>query len=107
MYITYLGHAGFVAETDDVVVIMDPWLSPFGCFDASWFQLPRNHHLAALVNEKIRDARRAIFVYISHEHQDHYDRDFLDSLPTRDFSLLIPGFTDSSLQSRLSTYSCG
>jgi hypothetical protein len=26
MHVTYLGRAGFIAETDDVIVIMDPWV---------------------------------------------------------------------------------
>jgi len=106
MHITYLGHAGFVAETDDVIVIMDPWLSPSGAFDASWFQLPCNHHLASLVYEKLRDPRRSIFLYVSHEHQDHLDVNFLNSLPVRRFSLLLPAFSRSALMSRFSNYEC-
>ncbi|RZU38918.1 Rieske 2Fe-2S domain-containing protein [Edaphobacter modestus] len=106
MNITYLGHAGFIAETNDVVVIMDPWLSPTGAFDASWFQLPRNHHLASLVYEKLQDPRRPIFLYISHEHQDHLDIEFLNSLPARRFTLLLPAFSRSVLMSRFSDYAC-
>jgi UDP-MurNAc hydroxylase len=106
MHITYLGHAGFIAETDDVIVIMDPWLSPTGAFDASWFQFPCNHHLAPLVYEKLQDPRRHIFLYISHEHQDHLDVEFLNGLPTRRFTLLIPEFSRSALMSRFSDYAC-
>ena len=106
MHITFLGHAGFVVETDEVIVIMDPWVSPTGAFDASWFQLPRNHHLASLVYEKLRDSRRSIFLYISHEHQDHLDINFLNSLPVRRFSLLLPAFSRSALSSRFSDYAC-
>jgi UDP-MurNAc hydroxylase len=71
MYITYLGHAGFIVETDDAIIITNPWLSPTGAFYAAWFQLPRNHHLVSLVYEKLLDPRRSIFLYVSHEHQDH------------------------------------
>ncbi len=106
MHITYLGHAGFLAETDDAIVVMDPWLSPTGAFDASWFQLPRNHHLASFVYEKLRDPRRSIFLYVSHEHQDHLDFNFLNSLPVRRFSLLLPAFSRSALMSRFSNYKC-
>ncbi|HEY4046201.1 MAG TPA: Rieske 2Fe-2S domain-containing protein [Acidobacteriaceae bacterium] len=106
MQITYLGHAGFVAETEDVIVIMDPWLSSTGAFDASWFQLPCNHHLATFVYEKLRDTRRSIFLYVSHEHQDHLDINFLNSLPVRRFSLLMPSFSRSALMSRFSNYEC-
>src|ERR1700754_1269596 len=106
MKITYLGHAGFIAETDDVIVIMDPWLSPTGAFDSSWFQLPCNHHLSSLVYEKLRDPRRPIFLYISHEHQDHLDIEFLNSLPSRRFTLLLPAFSRAVLMSRFSQYAC-
>jgi UDP-MurNAc hydroxylase len=106
MRITYLGHAGFVVETDDVIVIMDPWLSPTGAFDASWFQLPRNHHLASLVHEKLRDPRRSILLYVSHEHQDHLDFGFLSGLPVRRFKLLLPAFGRSALMSRFAGYQC-
>jgi UDP-MurNAc hydroxylase len=106
MQITYLGHAGFIAESDDVIVIMDPWLSPTGAFDASWFQLPRNHHLASLVYEKLQDPKRSIFIYISHEHQDHLDVEFLNSLPARRFTLLFPAFSRLVLMSRFSDYKC-
>jgi UDP-MurNAc hydroxylase len=106
MRITYLGHAGFIVETNDVLVIMDPWLSPTGAFDSSWFQMPRNHHLAPLVYEKLRDPQRSIYLYISHEHQDHFDVEFLNSLPVRRFSLLVPEFSRSALAEHFSGYEC-
>jgi UDP-MurNAc hydroxylase len=106
MQITYLGHAGFIAETNDAIVIMDPWLSPTGAFDSSWFQLPRNHHLVPAVHELLRDARRSIYIYVSHEHQDHLDIEFLNSLPSRRFSLLLPAFSRLELAARFANYRC-
>lgn len=106
MNITYLGHAGFVVETSEAIVIMDPWLSETGAFDSSWFQLPRNHHLAPLVYEKLRDDRRALFIYVSHEHQDHFDIKFLRSLPNRRFTLLVPEFGRSALMEHFAEYEC-
>ncbi|MEG9438359.1 MBL fold metallo-hydrolase [Edaphobacter sp. HDX4] len=106
MQITYLGHAGFIVETADAAVIMDPWLSETGAFDSSWFQLPRNHHLGPLVYEKLRDQRRALYVYVSHEHQDHFDITFLKSLPVRRFTLLVPEFGRSALMEHFEGYEC-
>jgi UDP-MurNAc hydroxylase len=97
MYIHYLGHAGFLLETKRMIVLMDPWLSPSGAFDSAWFQLPRNHHLAAFVQESMNDSTRDRFIYISHEHKDHYDPSFLRSLSTRDFTFIIPRFRRDSL----------
>ena len=106
MKITFLGHAGFCVETSDTVVITDPWLSPTGAFDSAWFQLPRNHHLAAFVQEKLGDSHRERFVYISHEHKDHLDLAFLDSLRCRDFTVVIPDFRRDYLVNAFADYRC-
>jgi UDP-MurNAc hydroxylase len=106
MLITSLGHAGFLVETESAVLVADPWLSPTGGFDAAWFQFPRNHHLAALVQEKLSDASRSRYVYISHEHKDHFDKSFLDSLQCRDFTLVLPKFDRSALVDEMSSYGC-
>lgn len=92
MDVTYLGHAGFCVETDDVVVVMDPWLSPSGAFDMAWYQFPCNHHLAALVQEKLRTPGKQKYVYLSHEHKDHFDPAFLESLQTDEFTFVIAAF---------------
>ena len=106
MKITFLGHAGFCVETPEVIVITDPWLSPTGAFDSAWFQLPRNHHLAAFVQEKLGDRHRERYVYISHEHKDHLDLAFLDSLRSRDFTVVIPDFRRNYLVKAFSDYRC-
>jgi len=104
--ITALGHAGFLVETDAAIIVADPWLSPSGAFDAAWFQFPRNHHLAALVQEKLADQRKARYLYISHEHKDHFDTPFLDSLECRDFTVLLPHFHRPALAQALADYRC-
>ena len=98
MLITYLGHAGFCVETSRSIVIMDPWLSPTGAFDASWFQYPCNHHLAALVQEKLQDPTKERYLYISHEHKDHFDIAFLKSLAARDFTLVLAHYRRPALR---------
>jgi UDP-MurNAc hydroxylase len=106
MQITFLGHAGFLVETESAVLVADPWLSPSGAFDAAWFQFPRNHHLAALVQEKLADARKDRYLYISHEHKDHYDKPFLDSIQSRDFTVILPKFDRPALLDAMSGYGC-
>ena len=73
MEIRFLGHAGFVVAS-------------------AWMQLPQNHHLAPLVREKLSDTRKERFLYVSHEHEDHFDRAFLASIPRRDFTAVVPRF---------------
>ncbi len=98
MLITYLGHAGFCVETAEAIVIMDPWLSPHGAFDSSWFQLPCNHHLAALLQEKLHDRGKERFIYVSHEHKDHFDLPLLRSLDSRDFTFVAPKYQRPALR---------
>jgi UDP-MurNAc hydroxylase len=92
MQIGYLGHAGFVVETERSVVVADPWVSRHGAFASAWMQLPQNHHLAAPLRAKLADPRKPRFVYVSHEHGDHFDRDFLASLRGADVTFVVPRF---------------
>jgi len=88
------------------MVIMDPWLSPSGAFDLAWFQYPCNHHLAALVQEKLKYTSKDRYIYISHEHKDHFDIEFLNSLKVRDFKFIIPLFRRCALLESLKKYDC-
>lgn len=106
MEITFLGHAGFCVETPSTILVTDPWLSPMGAFDSAWFQFPRNHHLAAYVQEKLADSRKERFLYVSHEHKDHLDVAFLNSLVSRDFTIVIPDFRRTYLRSAFADYEC-
>jgi len=99
MELTYLGHAGFCVETPEVTVVMDPWLSPEGAFDSAWFQFPRNHDLAPLVIAKLADSKKERFVYVSHEHQDHFDPGFLRQLNCADLTFIVPSFQRAALRS--------
>jgi UDP-MurNAc hydroxylase len=92
MIITYLGHAGFCIETSSTILVMDPWLSPFGAFDSAWFQYPRNHHLAQIVIDLFNTSDKEKYIYLSHEHKDHFDPVFLQSLENRDFTFILAKF---------------
>ncbi|MFI5263512.1 MAG: Rieske 2Fe-2S domain-containing protein [Candidatus Kapaibacterium sp.] len=71
MIIQSLGHAGFLIEAGDDIILADPWLAPAGAYAASWFPFPSN----ASVNPDTLE--RATILYISHWHQDHLDEWFL------------------------------
>jgi UDP-MurNAc hydroxylase len=106
MDIRFLGHAGFVVETESAIVVADPWLSREGAFASGWMQLPRNHHLAPLVREKLSNPAKERFVYVSHEHEDHFDRAFLASLPGRDFTAVVPRFRRRALVDTMRALGC-
>lgn len=101
MQITYLGHAGFLVETERAILVTDPWLSPEGAFDSAWFQFPCNHGLASFAREKLRDVSKKRFVYISHEHQDHFDTNFLKTLNAEELTFLVPHFQREALRVHL------
>lgn len=106
MRITFIGHAGFVVETASAVVVMDPWLSPRGAFDSGWMQLPRNHHLAPQVRELLESSPKQRFLYVSHEHKDHFDPEFLETVRQRDFTVVIPRFQRTALRDMFQAYGC-
>jgi UDP-MurNAc hydroxylase len=101
MQITYLGHAGFLVEMESAILVVDPWLSPEGAFDSGWFQFPCNHHLAPFLRAKLEDSDKKKFVYVSHEHQDHYDLKFLSSLPNNNLTYIVAQFQRGEIREQL------
>ena len=71
MIITSLGHAGFLIEAGNDIILADPWLDPTGAYAASWFPYPSNSSI------DLNDLERATILYISHWHKDHLDEWFL------------------------------
>ena len=94
MRIKYLGHAGLRVDGADVRLLMDPWLSERGAFQASWYQFPANAHLdrSALLE--------CDFVTVSHEHLDHMDLSVLANLPPAT-TVLIPRYPSPAFRDRL------
>src|SRR3990167_2905047 len=108
MHIQYLGHSGFCVGTMHAIIVMDPWLSTHGAFDAAWFQYPKNHHLADDLRVLLANSPKEKFIYISHEHKDHFDIDFLMSLQPRDFTLILADFMHPVVRTHLGllNYTC-
>jgi UDP-MurNAc hydroxylase len=71
MKVTALGHAGLKVETPRTMLLVDPWFSPEGAFQGSWFQYPDNSFVLgpSLLNPAA--------IVISNEHLDHVDPWFL------------------------------
>lgn len=102
--ITHLGHAGMIFENEDVVIISDPWIYP-GAYCNSWYQYPRNDHMGKVVREKI-DGPKDVYIFVSHEHVDHYDPRFLNSLPNRDFRIIIADYRRPFMLEWFKKYEC-
>jgi UDP-MurNAc hydroxylase len=93
--VTALGHAGLKVETDRATLLVDPWFSPEGAFQASWFPFPDNSHL--LDGTLLRDP---LAVVISHEHLDHVDPWFLARVPSS-VPVIIPRYASPVLRQKV------
>jgi UDP-MurNAc hydroxylase len=86
----FLGHAGFVVRHAGVSLVCDPWLSESGAFLRSWHQFPPNDFIDP------RSLHDADFLYLSHRHFDHFDRDLLAAFPKEKVTVVIAEYlTDS------------
>jgi UDP-MurNAc hydroxylase len=94
MKVTALGHAGLKVETGKATLLCDPWFSPEGTFNASWFQFPDNSHI--LTPELCRPTAIAI----SHEHLDHIDPWFLAKVPAS-VPVIIPHYPSPVLKQKI------
>ena len=90
MEIKFYGHACIYIKTSSVSIVTDPWFSISGAFLSTWFQFPDNTEL------DLTPLRNVDYVVLSHEHQDHFDIDFLKTINPRT-KIIIPKYTDSYL----------
>ena len=87
---TYYGHNCFLFETDSNLFLIDPWFSNKGAFFGSWFQYPANHQYADVVTQAAK--HKALVVFVTHEHLDHFDLDFISRLDL--VRVVIPEYQD-------------
>ena len=99
----FWGHNCFSVETDDSILITDPWLSEKGAFFGSWFQYPKNHHLIEDLLDLLNSKKKS-FIFVTHEHQDHYDIDFL-KLISENTKIIIPSYIDKRFRDEMSCFS--
>ena len=88
----FIGHAGFMYSTNNEILLMDPWMSKKGAFDSSWYQFPSNHSLGDEIREEIESTSKEVYIYISHEHKDHFDVDYLKTLNLSKVNFITPKF---------------
>lgn len=100
MKVTFYGHNCFVLKGKNVVVVTDPWLTKKGAFFGSWFQWPLNHHLIDQLKDDLNTVKQTI-LYISHEHQDHFDIETLRDIKANIDICIIPNYEDKFLYQEL------
>ncbi len=90
MQVTSVGHAGFHIQTKAGSVLCDPWVNP--AYFASWFPFPDNTQLDW-------DSLGACdYLYVSHLHRDHFDRENLARHVNKDATVLLPDFPVDDLR---------
>jgi len=83
--IKFLGHASIYIKTEETSIVTDPWFSKSGAFLNSWFQFPDNTEIDFSWKDDLD------YVCISHEHQDHFDIEFLKTL-NKKTKIVIPKY---------------
>lgn len=70
-----LGHGGLLIRYAGNALLCDPWLGDGGAHIRSWHQFPPNDFLD---RDELRSAN---FLYLSSRRSDHFDREFLATMP--------------------------
>ena len=76
--LTFINHASYVIETDNSSLIVDPWVEG-GAFDNGWSLLDKSITNKVLV-EYLTKTKKAKFIWLSHEHSDHFSVPLLKAL---------------------------
>lgn len=99
MIISGLGHAGMFIETQDVTILCDPMRN--AAFSGSWYSFPLNDRVdwEAVAHPDV--------LYISHRHDDHFDRHFLADHVNKSTKVLIARYPTSELREELSALGFG
>ena len=71
----FLGHARFMYETKNEMLLMDPWMSKEGAFDSSWYQFPSNHSLGDEIRNEIESTEKEVYIWgkINDNNETIYD----------------------------------
>jgi UDP-MurNAc hydroxylase len=83
--LTFYGHASVSLTNGRTSVVTDPWFSEHGAFLGAWSQFPDN---SAVPLEPVRAAR---FIALSHDHEDHFDLNFLRTV-SPSTTILVPNY---------------
>lgn len=93
MRITFLGHAGLFVETAGASILCDPWFN--AAYFESWFPFPDNSCL------DVAAFSEPTYLYVSHQHKDHFDRRFLAEHVSKATTVVLPDFPLPLLRAEL------
>lgn len=76
--LTFINHASYIIETDESLLVVDPWVEG-DAFDNGWSLLDKSITNKMLV-EHLLKIDKTKFIWLSHEHSDHFSVPFLKAL---------------------------
>ncbi len=92
MDITYIGHAAIMMHSGGKTLLMDPWLHD-PTYHGTWWHYPP-------LETRVEDLPKVDYLYISHEHPDHFDPPTLERLD-KDVEVVIARFEKRRFRQRL------
>lgn len=98
---TFVNHAAFMVRRDSAILLVDPWVEG-SAFNHGWSLLDRSTSNAALV-EELNRAALPVFIWISHEHPDHFSIAFIKLLK-RDARVRITFLYQRTLDGRVAGF---
>lgn len=75
---TFINHASYTIQTAQSVLLVDPWVEGYA-FDKGWALLDKSTSNERLLSF-LSSLDKKIYLWISHEHSDHFSVSFLLSL---------------------------
>ncbi len=94
MKVTYIGHACILLESAGTRILMDPWLTD-PTYHGTWWHYPP-------LELGVRDLPKLDYLYVSHEHPDHFDPPTLRQLD-KDVHVVIANFKRKRFRDRLAS----
>lgn len=98
--LTFINHASYVIETDKSLLIVDPWVEG-GAFDNGWSLLDKSITNKMLV-DYLFQSNKAKFIWLSHEHSDHFSVPFLKAL--KDTEIEVKFLFQKTLDGRVARF---
>ena len=92
MKVTYIGHACILVESGGKHLLMDPWMVD-PTYHGAWWHYPPLVHTP-------KDLPKIDFLYISHEHPDHFDPPTLAQI-NKDAKILIADYRKKRFLERI------
>lgn len=80
----FLNHASYIIENENFVLLHDPWFEG-NAFNNGWSLLSREINNQDIINY-LSKLNKEIYVWISHEHSDHFSISFIKSLKSKNIN---------------------